>query len=269
MTLILHTHIKGEKNSYREHATWKWFEFNDAAIETQGWDVAHVQIETGPKHHYDYDGVIRHFWGKDDLLIFERDMVPLSFQSIVDLVNCPEESCSIDYPLIRCWCIEMESRSGKNLMRQGEASRIVVCCAHKTENSMMRNNPPAEDTLNEAYWSDGTWTWADMAPLGLTRFRKTLQMRVSAGWRATSWLELDGILTGSLALNGIRTHIHMPWAKHMRKRTSMTTHDLVATLALDTPVAYATDLKPEYYLKAMARLKAGMNHAMRPLVVVP
>ena len=108
-----------------------------------------------------------------------------------------------------------------------------------------------------------------MAPLGLTRFKKSLMGRIPAKWPPTTWLELDGILTGSLFLNGIRTHIHMPWARHQRKKTSMKTHDLVATIPLETPVAYDWDLKPEYQAKALARYRAGMNHAMQPLLEVP
>ena len=269
MTTILHTHIKGDRNTYREHATWRWFDKYNDAIEKQGWEVVHVELEAGPGHDYDYDGTIRLFWGTDDLLFFERDMVPISFGQLVALVGCRQESCAIDYPLIRCWCVELESRSGKNLMRQGHCSRIVVCCAHKTENSMMRDNVenPTE-SKDEAKWSDGSWTHADMAPLGLTRFRKELMTRIPAGWPRTSWLELDGIITGSLYLNGVRTHVHLPMARHMRKRKSMKTHDLVATIPIETPVAYVEDLLPEYQIAVMARYRAGMNHAMRPVVSV-
>ena len=275
MTTILHTYIKGQKNTYREHATWNWFERYDRDIEKQGWDVAHVEMTPGEAHEYDYDGVVRYFWAKDDLLIFERDMVPSSFQSLIDLVSCPEQSCAIDYPLIRCWCIEMVSRSGRNLMRQGTTSHIVVCVNHKTENSMMRNNTenlvevkPNGRKVYEAVWSDGTWTHVDMAPLGLTRFRKELMQRIPAGWPPTTWLELDGILTGSLCLNGVRTHVHLPMARHYRKRGAMDNHDLVATIPVETPVAFLADLKPEYQIAAKARFKEGMNHAMRPLVEV-
>jgi hypothetical protein len=275
LTLLLHTHLKGERNTYREHATWKWFERYDKEIEAEGWDIAHVEITPGKGHEYDYDGVLRHFWGKDDLVIFERDMVPSSFESLKILASCPELSCSIDYPLIRCWAIELVSKSHRNLVRQGVASRIVVCVAHKTENSMMRDNgselldvKPDGRKVYEATWNDGTWTHADMAPLGLTRFKKELMQRIPAGWPPTNWLELDGIVTASLSMNGVRTHIHLPMAKHMRKRNSMLNHDLVATIPLDTPVAFLTDLKPEYQWIAKKRFAEGMNHAMRPLVEV-
>jgi len=274
VTTILHTHLKGQRNTYREHATWQWFERYDKQIEKQGWDIAHVEIDSSPGHDYDYDGALRHFWGKDDLLLFERDMVPHSWGQLVDLVSCPEVSCSIDYPLVRCWCIELESRSGRSLLRFGKDSAVTVCVKHKAQESMMRDNvPEPEKSKDSAKWSDGTWDHCDMAPLGLTRFRKELQLKIPAGWPPTTWLELDGIVTGSLYLNGVRTHVHGhpqdgTWARHYRKKTGEKTHDLVAIPPITHHVVYANDLLPEYYLVAMKRLKDGFVHADRPQVWV-
>ena len=245
MTLILHTSVKGEEKSSRERRTWHWFDVHEKEMERQGWDIAHVMIPEGEKFKFNYDGVIRHFWATDDLLVWERDMVPRSFQQIVDLVNCPEDACAIDYPLYRCYIMDVETKDpAESLTGYSRHNHLMVCAEHLAELSMMRNVKNLGMADEVCTWSDGTWDHADLAPLGLTRYRKRLMEKLSpAAWPQTHWLDVDQIVGKWLYAYGFRTHIHYPLAIH--NRTFLPNEcAYVGTLPRTLPIVQLKEIRP-------------------------
>jgi hypothetical protein len=274
VTTILHVAVEGDRNTFREHSTWSWFERNDKAIGEAGWTVGHCLVRKGEGHDYDYDGLVRHFWGKDDLLIFERDMVPNSFDELKRLIDCPEPACAQDYPLVRCYILELESMSGRTVVRgdpkkgHPALTHTLVCVAHQQKLSMMRNATNQGQPNQGAVWNDGTWTHCDVPPLGLTKIRREVMLRIPALWPRTHWLDVDQMVGNTLSMNGVKTHIHYPMARHMR-RFAFNECAFVATLPRKYPIVTFDDVLPEY--RARLKWKHGQvfEHTAFPLVQVP
>ena len=266
MTTILHTSVRGDKSSFREHATWKWFELNESKM-PEDWNIAHVILKKGETHKFDYDGTIRHFWAKDDLLIWERDMVPVSLKQVLGLFECPEESCAIDYPLTRCYILDVESAKGLSLTKHPRMNHLLVCVEHQVQMSMMRNIINKGTPEQDAIWNPGDWTHCDVPPLGLTRLKKGLMERLPANWERTHWLDVDQMVGNTLAYAGIRTHIHLPMAKHQR-RFKFSECVFVATLPREWPIVPLDWLLPEFRARVLQKHRAVWRHTEFPKVIV-
>jgi|SRR5579872_367091 len=267
--LILHTSVDGDRATYREHATWAWFDRHEHEL-PQDWTFGHIILERGEAHKFDYDGIIKHFWGMDDLFIWERDMVPYSVEQVLEVANCLEESCSIDYALWRCYVLDVETKDGSPLLLGDKGSHFLVCAEHQVKMSMMRSPASGENpfTAKKVIWNDGTWTHCDVPPLGLTRLRKGLMERVRPQWPPTHWLDVDQMVGNTLALAGVKTHIHYPMARHMRKFKPQECV-FVATIERKWPVVPLHFVRPEYRDKIVETHKAMWTHTDFPKVVVP
>jgi hypothetical protein len=267
LTTLLHTAVKGDKGKFREHGTWKWFELHDSDLDRTGWDVQHVIITPGDQHMYDYDNIVRYFWAQnDDLLFFERDMVPLSFAQLRELVDCPEPSCAIDYPLTRCFLMDVEARQG-TVGRFPNSQHVLVCVEHQAILSMMRSSADAQTTSDEARWNDGTWTHCDMPPLGLTRIRKSILLRTLPDWAPTVWLDVDQVVGKVLSAMGVRTHIHYPMARQLRRfRPEECCY--VATLKRDYPILAWQDVLPQHRARILQAHRAERRHTAFVKVIV-
>lgn len=217
--IILHTSVRGQENSFREKATYRWFQINrdNLGLSTSGVKIVHAVLD--PKDDLAYDRAVRMYWGQDDLLIWERDMLP-TLDSVLALYTCPEESCSIDYTLVRCYAMDVRSASGAELTvpswHGARGSHLLVCVRHLQRMSMMKSELDPFNPSAGVAWNPGDWTHCTNPPLGLTRFRLELQQRLPAEWPPTRWLLLDAMIGNGLARSGVRTHIHGPWAEHRR-----------------------------------------------------
>ncbi len=258
--------VGGVRQDFREHATWAWFRDHEAEL-PKDWNVVHALLKTGEAHKFDYDRRIRAFWGRDDLLIWERDMIPYSVEQILGIFACPELSCAIDYPLTRCYILEVETKDGRSLTANPRDSHLLVCAEHQVEMSMMRDIKDKGEPTQDAVWNDGSWTHCDVPPLGLTRLRKEVMQRFPPNWPATQWLDVDQMVGDTLAMNGIRTHIHLPMARHMRK-FQQTECVFVATLERKFPIAPLKFILPEFRARILAKHREVWRHTEFPRVVV-
>ena len=267
MTTILHTSVAGDKSSFREHATWAWFDLHESELPAD-WNVVHVILKKGESHQFDYDGTIRHFWGRDDLLIWERDMVPRSAKQVIDLFACPEPSCAIDYPLTRCYILDVELASGiGSLTKYPGQTHLLVCVEHQVQMSMMRDIKDKGTPTQDAVWNPGDWTHCDVPPLGLTRLKRELMLKLPPNWPRTHWLDVDQMVGDTLAFNGFRTHIHLPMAKHQRR---FKPHEcvFVATMERKYPILPIQFILPEHRARILQAHRVAWTHTAFPKVVV-
>jgi hypothetical protein len=273
--ILLHTSVDGDRETFREHATWKWFDTYDRAIDSQGWDVYHITIRKGKGHEFDYDKVMRSFWGKDDLFVFERDMVPHSWQQVMEVAACPERSCAIDYPLTRCYLIDAETRDGSSMTpnrvttKEGElvSNHLLICVEHQVEMSMMKDRPNPPVPGAQAIWNPGNWTHCDVPVLGLTRLRKEVMRDIPPLWPRTHWLDVDQMVGNTLALNGQRTHIHYPMATHQR-RFKPNECAFVATLPRQRPIVPFAEVFPQHQWKIRQKFEQTRSHTSFEKVIL-
>lgn len=202
--ILMHTTLVGEEDGYREAPTWEWLRANGPELTAAGIDVHHCYVEPGEPDRY--DALLRDHWAMDDLLLFERDMVPPDAASILRLRDCPELSCAIDYPIIRCNMVEVRTKQQITYRPDHQTTNRIVCAHHLGEYSMMRNY------LGD--WSDGTWPRCTCPPLGLTRLRKSLMARIPYPKNPVNWALLDLRVARLMSEVGETTHIHYPKATH-------------------------------------------------------
>lgn len=210
--IILHTSMAGDRNTPVESGTWGWFRKYGPELQAKGWQIHHAELHRGMDHLYDYDALIKEWWGRDDLLVWERDNVPASFQQVLDLATCPELSCSIDYARIACDLVEVTA--GEPLVEGLSFKKAAICRKHQAAYSMMRNVRDPNHPELGVIWNPGGWDHCTVPPLGLTRFRLELQRKTPPNWPQTRWQVLDCAIGETLARAGQPTHIHGPWARH-------------------------------------------------------
>ena len=272
--IVLHTSIIGTEHTFRERATWNWLKKHGPTLEEAGWDVRHAHLLSGQGHEFEYDAVIRNCWGTGDLLTFERDMVPHSLEDLLALKECDRsEVCAIDYPLTRCYLMDVSTVDGSPLTQmqwKGLApSRALVCVNHLARLSMMHTELDPEDPTKGATWNDGSWEYSGGYPLGLTRFRRSLMERLPATWTPTHWLRLDSMISNVTARAGVRCHIHLPMAGHrrpiMKDGCAMRTR---TEAERELPVLPNEALKVGYRLRLAAEHRRQPYHNEFPRVVV-
>jgi hypothetical protein len=171
--------------------------------------------------------------------------------------------------------MDVESKDGESITsnrvtdKHGRiaSNHLLVCVEHNARISMMRNAIDQGTDHQDATWNDGTWTHCDVPPLGLTKIRKEVMLRIPAAWPRTHWLDVDQMVGNTLSMNGQRTHIHLPMAKHMR-RFKPNECAYVATLPREYPIVRLEDVKPEYQWKIKDVHQRTRKHTAFPKVLV-
>lgn len=214
--IILHPYREDRAGLPRYHATHAAL----AALVDAGMTV--VDLPCGDDRRYE-EG-LKHFWGSDDLLIVEHDIVP-SLAMVRDLTTCPSVVCAQDYPLYY-------RRADWRLLEQmGD----VAAAAPPTEAARRARARLAvfhtrghDDPVRSGWgWTsahrvldpDGPrWLapgelFADYIGLGLTKIGQGLQ-RHRPDWESGPWWDLDSRWSRWLARHHILAHIHYPTAAH-------------------------------------------------------
>jgi len=94
--ILFHPFSPNPAHLERRIETMDWLVNNTVKILDLGWEmITHPCEKTS-----DYEDKFRELWGKDDLIIWEHDIVP-TMEAVVGLAECKYDLCANDYPFWR------------------------------------------------------------------------------------------------------------------------------------------------------------------------
>lgn len=132
----------------------------------------------------EYEKAILKYWGRDDLLVIEHDIVP-TLGAVKQMETCPSMLCANDYPFHRI------DASQQPYTRS--SCRVVVY----------------EGDHEHEHRIDTETAWADFVGLGFTRFRKPFMKAIKPGWKSGTWIDLDTRIS-----HWTHEEIHTKWHVH-------------------------------------------------------
>lgn len=161
-----------------------------APVEAPTWDVRHRAafpaewiIEDVDCTQTPYETAFFRHWGEDDVINWERDLVP-TLEQFTILATCPEPLCAWDY-----------------IVGKHSISRVA-------------------DTRNQYSPITSEDRYADAVGLGFVKISRTFQvqwpreaMRLRQGH---PWADFDGRLMTWTHEQGLRWHIHRPLIPHTK-----------------------------------------------------
>jgi len=130
----------------------------------------------------DYYNFLCEYWRKDDLIIWEHDIVA-DYEDINELINCKYNLCSLNYFNIT------NTKSMHRVMINGDINKRRGI----TEND----------------------NFADFTGFGFIKINKNIQERINiAELKRKSWTALDTDFSYQMIENNIQAHIHHKILKH-------------------------------------------------------
>lgn len=130
----------------------------------------------------DYYNLLKKYWGKDDILIWEHDVVA-TYKNVMDLYFCQEQVCAFDY---------------KRIDEVNSMHRIII-------NNDTNKRIPVTD--NDKY--------ADFVGFGFTKISIEAQKIIPIeSLDRKHWQTLDTDFSYKMIEKNIKGHIHRPCLKH-------------------------------------------------------
>jgi len=171
----------------RRSETIDWLVNNSVNILDLGWEIITYPCEKTS----DYEDKFRELWGKDDLIIWEHDIVP-TMEAIIRLAECEYDLCVNDYPF---WRLGYQPIYGKPAPLKYRSS-----CRNVAEDGSR------QDSVDE---------WADYVGFGLTKINRKFQVEHELGMvHEDRWDNLDTRFCRWTYSLGYRWHVHRPMVKH-------------------------------------------------------
>lgn len=143
----------------------------------------HWHRQDNVKDIYSYSRLLASYWGKDDLIIWEHDIMANSAY-IADLIECPHSNCAWAYTLYPV-----------------STGLDVPVYAHKDGKSK---------------WIEKNTPTAIQVGIGLTKFSLLAQVLIGNHvFKNQAWQTLDGALMRRSISRHIKYHIHWPEVRHL------------------------------------------------------
>lgn len=169
------------------------------------WPVRRIPVGDDAR----YETMVRECWGREDVVIVEHDVVPISAM-IHALADCPWPWCAQAYTIYpdpaHQTLIQRLDAQGLSWRETLPGRRLLALQCPLWPH---RNGPDHAPQ----FCGPGD-QWADRVGLGLTKFTADACRRIPPEWPPGSWRDLDTRLSDWLVGYGVRWHLHEPEADH-------------------------------------------------------
>jgi hypothetical protein len=214
-THVLHLHYDPEKHPdrdanppevarARQKPTWDFIHAHRKELSEAGITIEDVKVGPSRRWGGDLDRAIRsRWWNTADVLgVWEPDVVPVSVDQVLWVMSGEWEWAGARMRINRCHQMHLSSDDPAEPVTSDGAMEAYVCYAHQFEHDAFRvlinGNPLA------GRWAQPDEEWADLAPLGLTAFRRDMRYRVGANWAPVDWNMTDTSISNFLSSHGYR-----------------------------------------------------------------
>lgn len=135
-----------------------------------------------------YEDGVKAYWGQDDLIIWEQDIVPTP-DMFMAFAACPHPLCT------QAYCLHHPSPWSANLRQPRLVQRQLL---------------PGQ----RRRWTIVGEKWTDYTGIGLVRIRKEWAAAHPPAWPSGEWSSLDARMGGWQQPIGPKWHMHYPIAAH-------------------------------------------------------
>lgn len=251
---ILHLHYDPEKHPdpdanptevarARQKPTWDFIHAHRRELSEVGITIEDVKVGPSLRWGGDLDRAIRsHWWDPVDVLgTWEPDVVPASVDQVLWVMSGEWPWAGARMRINRCLQTHLSSDNPDEPVTKGGVMEAFVCYAHQFGHDAFRVLIGGDPRAGR--WAQPAEEWADLAPLGLTSFRRDMRYRVGANWAPVDWNWTDTSISNFLSSHGYRCRRVGPYVTH--NHVARGDHDYILfSDGRKLPVVTLDDLHP-------------------------
>jgi glycosyltransferase involved in cell wall biosynthesis len=251
---ILHLHYDPEKHPdpdanptevarARQKPTWDFIHAHRKELSEVGITIEDVKVGPSLRWGGDLDRAIRsHWWDPVDVLgTWEPDVVPASVDQVLWVMSGEWPWAGARMRINRCLQTHLSSDNPDEPVSKGGVMEAFVCYAHQFGHDAFRVLIDGDPRAGR--WAQPAEEWADLAPLGLTSFRRDMRYRVGANWAPVDWNWTDTSISNFLSSHGYRCRRVGPYVTH--NHVARGDHDYILfSDGRKLPVVTLDDLHP-------------------------
>ncbi|NMP22188.1 hypothetical protein [Sulfobacillus harzensis] len=227
--ILLHPYAWATRQSADQAPTWAALRRLSPVWLDRDHRIIHAPVGDDTR----YEEAVKHWWGRDSLIICEQDIAPPPM-AIWHLEHCPHPLCAWAYPLWhRRDAVDWPALAELwGATKKSPHSLIDKLGREIRENAALHGTAPKApgppywtwphrviedpaDPIGTQRWVETGERWADLAALGLTKIEVGVQRMVNPDWAAGPWHNLDSRIAWYLWDHGYGPwHLHWPAIPH-------------------------------------------------------
>lgn len=229
--ILLHAYSPEPRYGDRQRETQDFLRSAEPILRRRGWTVRHLETPNDASYPSAYERAVLDLWGKDDLTVIEHDCVP-TLSMLERMETCTHLMCTQAYRLpflantgpipasVEEYYSGVDAETVKRIREAGAYWQVYESFMRVA--SERRRFAGGEQALAHRVavegagpqWSRVDERWADYAGLGLTSFKREMQLKTPPDWARGTWSDLDTRISEFCHKRGMAFHVHFPEMKH-------------------------------------------------------